>query len=525
MLEVGSYFWLIAAFAVVPLVRWLHLRNMRANSFIVPSLLLWADHVQARSKEERGRRIDPRWRLRALAACFLGLALAGLSLRSDNSPPITVWFDGSSSLTVVEGGDQRWQQALPELALDLEAAGADRFTVQSLTARGAIKTFSLQDRVEWEKGFSLFVNSTRSRSNLPSPQEFLPTNRHWLISDGADLRLPQWLMSVPMERVYSVGSTTDNVGLTNMAVRRSLSHSDQLTGVVTIDNTSTQLMTRRLSILVNAQNVFGEDVVLAPDKPRVIPFLLPQTGLNTSVFAISAILEPKDPFELDDVIGLNALEMLKPLNVNPPRSCGQHFRLALESNPAFAVTSRDGGITVSCAKTPNPEADLRIWQSPDASTKAVGPVWTKAAGRLAEVDLGPVQLSFVANGGNGDGIPLLRTQEAVLISAGDTHGIDVFVDLQAREMVREAVFPLLVAALVKRAAKREFSEPIAQKSFERSLSDITPRVIPVRPVFPGIKSVGLTPWLVVLALLFMSFDLLLTIQQGRGMGLNPRSTV
>jgi hypothetical protein len=103
---------------------------------------------------------------------------------------LTVWIDDSLSMQATEGGESRREVGLRLLESNLQDS---EFT-------------------------------SISQRPLTFPSQIDTTSAHWLVTDGASERVRVWAQQADIERIIQVGTSTENVAVTRLAVRRGRRH-------------------------------------------------------------------------------------------------------------------------------------------------------------------------------------------------------------------------------------------------------------------------------------------------------------
>ena len=170
-------------------------------------------------------RANPLWILRAALLTLLVLTLARLNWALDHGRHITVWFDDSFSMHVLETEQSRTAIAAWKLGAALDEADPTKVRIRALSDHQEqldASTWTAESRVaaivHWAE--SLSPGNPQIPFILPLKTE------HWLVTDGADGRLNAWMGAAQFSRTITVGSETENAAVTAIMARRSLQQTD-----------------------------------------------------------------------------------------------------------------------------------------------------------------------------------------------------------------------------------------------------------------------------------------------------------
>jgi Mg-chelatase subunit ChlD len=346
---------LLGLLVVVPLLRRLHRRHEAEAEVVVPALFLWPARP-ATAAGRRGRKVDPRWRLRAAAAALLVLAAAGPSLLRPGGRRVEVAVDDGPSLRAREREGTRRDAAAAALAAALAKARPAEVRLVSLAHRGRTLDLAPDDPAGWAAAIDAWLAPARVPAPPPAPAALDRGRERWLLTDGADPRLHAWARDVPFERVIGVGEATENDAVTGLAARPSLRDPERLRALVRVTNGGTEAARRRIAIEADGRLVHEEDVALAPGRTLTRAFDAPAdaTALTTRLGAGDAVAE-------DDSLTL-PLDRLRRARVRVDPGCGPHLRRALARHPGLVPA--DGGhadLAVACGGAPPADGAAGLW--------------------------------------------------------------------------------------------------------------------------------------------------------------------
>ncbi len=520
MAEMASPWWLIAALAAGPLMWWIHRFDHVAAVRDVSALFLWGS-PDTQSRLGRSARVsDPAWRLRAITVLCLFVGLAQPIWTLPGSTTIEVWFDDSISMTTFEKKEPRWRIAISALVDALRLVGPDRVVVQSLSISGKSLNLDVQNVDHWPQELAGWIDFVPLERNLPLPNQMSPYMSHWLVSDGADPNLADWLRMAPISRVIRVGSARENVGIGRLAVRNSLLDPNKRVGLVQIHNVGNQTVQRQLVIRAGGRMLRRVDLLIEPGQQVVERFEI-DASVQTS---IEAALDPADNLRLDDVLALDLSSAEAKVAVAMDRSCGAFVQAALAVHPSLELTFDAGGnpaLSISCGRDHPAGRNARIWFRRGETSKPVTdpPLWEFDIGPLRRILLKPEWLRYFAEPLVGDDIhPLLMSGETPLIFLDRSDGsiIEVRLDTSFPTLVRRPEFAAVVAGLVDLALGRETLDQIASSWRNPNLSKIAPQELPRvnrdQNQKESLMSSDLSPYLIILAFALLLYDMIATVK-------------
>lgn len=476
---------LLLALGLLPLLRWLHRRGPDAPEVRVSALFLWPEAEPDRDAERHRAEPDPRWRLRALIAALLVVALAGPAISRSGVRRVDVLLDESPTLLAREGKASRVDLALEQLRATVADSEVDELRVRSLRRPGAMLPLDARDPSSWDTEIRSWLRTIRSDVPLPVSAHLDPGREQWVLTDGADGSVVEWLRKAPVHRIIQVGRETENVGVTLLAVRPWPPDPDRLIGLACVKNGGTRDANRRLEVHQDDRLLLATNLALAPGEIAQQPFELRRSDGPP----LRAAIEPLDAIAEDDRLELSRLEADRlPVALDP--GCGGPLRHALLVHPGLEVSSEvAANLTVWCSSHP-PRGRSLVWVQPEAGLdSSAGSEWL----------------------GDGPNRAIRLRRDA------------------AEEDFRSAAYAVLVSELVDRVSGRELLDRSVGVRIAEETVAIAPHPMPnptalgeERPRAPrAVTDASAVP--AVLAALLLLFDAGITT--GRNSGLGARALV
>lgn len=518
MPNLSSPLWLLGLGAL-PVIWWLH-RSRHPESIIpVSALFLWQRLPPETTAGNVPARTDPRWLLRGLLFTILLLALAGPHVTKTQSRQVIVWFDDSISMHALENGNARSVMAVDRLVDALLQETKTKIMVRSLGNHATTLDLSRVQPDEWQKLLSAWVNA-QPHGSLQYPKALPSAAEHWVVTDGSDPGINDWLRTAPVNRVILVGHGTENAAITRLALRRSLTSSGKLHGILTARNTGNESTDRQLEIHVNGKLVSSSTLTLKPGASVQHNFTLP-TGNGP----VSARLLPTDALELDDELVIT-LDEFRKAKVFVRGSCGNKLRAVLDAHPGLIMTKEmpgqeqepgTTGVTIDCSGIPLKTGGPTIVIHPASAYQPVTEVahWHNGSGHLQQILLEADWLAVTDAGPiAGDRMPLLSAGTTPLLLTSTPAGIvDVFIDLESPALVQRPVYPVLVSGLIELALGRILLDPVVTARRDVLESMIQPRLEWHSTVDSQLSVqygyTSLAPQLTALAVLLLLIDILI----------------
>jgi len=418
----------LAGLALLPVLWWLHRLTSRGRSVYVSSLLLWADPRPAGAQRATAqRRADLVFLRRALALACLSLGLAAPDLALERAP-LVVWVDGAASLDAIEHGERRIDAGLRELARRASARGGGDVTIRSLSD----PSFSVSAGPSFA---ALAGRLPRGVPHLPEPARLDPAAEHWVLTDGATADVNAWIERAPLSQIIAVGESTENVGVTVLAVRPALGRA-ALDVEIRVRNAGHGRAERSVRLESRGARLWSESLRLEPDSTLTL-----RTTVGMTALPLSAQLTPADALTDDDRLDLATSEpLIVPVTVDA--RCSQPLRAAIAAHPRLVAASASipAQLSVECSETPDPTAPARL------QIHRVGVPMAIAAG----------------------------DQALVVRRGGPDRRVDTALDLDDPVIAASDEYPLLVAALVDAALGRALLEEIPAAHRAREAINVAP---------------------------------------------------
>ena len=473
--------WLAVGAAAALAVWWLHRFHHRGSDRIVSAAFLWREHGSPEPRGHRQRPVDRRWRVRALAAFLLASALARPIWPGGGERVVDVWIDDSLSLATIENGSSRAAAATDLLIRRLADADATSVRVRSLTTPGRALELGLGTLPDARAALSEWIRPQARTAQPPLPAEMDPAAEHWLVTDGADASLAAWAASAPLRHIVTIGSETENVAVTRLAVRRLPGAPAMARGLIEAKNTGRAGTRRTVEVHAGEAVVLRTEIDLEPAGTRVLAFEIPTGQAGT----IRAALTDTDALGMDDSLVLDA-DDLQPSAIALIGRCDSHLAAALRAHPGITV--------VSGAGTP---VDLRVHYGDTEPVGVREPVvwflnasgvvsvpeavaWSPVAGPLSDLALDPewIRAADTTISDNGFSPVLTAGGESLIAMRGSpTRVVAVRIDPASSTMATRPQFAALVAGLLDLAAGRPLLDRLAITWRPAELSIIAPRSV------------------------------------------------
>jgi hypothetical protein len=453
---------------LVPLIWYLHRSGPLLRRLAVSNLDLWRGSQQSALEPGRRQRADPAWRRRAAIAALLSLALAAPQLKRPTER-ITLWVDDSLSMQTVESGETRLQRGLEQA---LRAGVAMDVDLRALShpwrARSTLDAATLRE-IEQQAGLR--------EPRLPDPLHLDPSRSHWLVTDGADASVNEWLSRAPVTRVFQIADTSRNVGITRLAVRPQPFAANERAIQVELLNGGSVRESRRVDFYADSTALAARQVSIEPGATvtLAIETRLPARGIKVHV-------APADALVQDDsaVIDISSLD---PVPVVVDASCPEALRKAIRTHPALRGAS-DGvaRLVVDCGGAGGSGPGLprvRVQDGALTTLDASTLLWS-AKGSKATAHL-PASLPPQARGRldppRGSDVVVLEAGDVPLIvlRPGPPRIVETSLDLSSPQLAGEVAMPLLLALLVDVALDESLLGRTAQRDRGQSSSWVAAR--------------------------------------------------
>jgi len=463
----GAPLWL-AALAVLPVIRWLHRWQAPLIEVRTGGAFLWREASGPRPGAGAKRPPDPAWRLRALIAALVILALADPGWEQVGGR-ITVWIDDTLSMLAEEDGESRLAAGLERLADALDETPASAVTLRSLTdpalARDGGEPDSLQAST-WQIGDAVQPS--------PPPAAIMKTDTvHWLVSDGADRRIADWAARAPISRSLLVGAAIENASVLRLAARRDPDEPTMARVLVVVANRGEQAQRRRLQLEADGNPVISHELEMAPGEARPLRIEIP-----VGARLLSARLGPGDALPADDRLTLD-MTPLHALRARIDPGCPADLQRALTHHPGL-VTRANGGpasLQVTCGKSAVPGTPGIVFHTGATEPVTAPLVRAAALAEIAEFQLQPDWLKAAAwpRDEASDGYEtVLAAGERPLLRRGPGPLVETVIDMANPGLTGQPEYAALVGTLVDLALGRPVLDPVALAERPAAESDIAP---------------------------------------------------
>jgi uncharacterized membrane protein len=291
----------------LPLVL-LYFLKVRRRQQRVPSLLFWEATLHDRQASAFFQRLqrDPLLILQILALLALTLALArpALTVTGDGARKVAVVLDGSASMKTRDGGGSRFAAARSEAAAMVSrlGEGAEVLVVETGAHPRVLAPLS-RDR---DRALAA-IRSAQARdlpNRLPEALRTAralvgadPTAEIYVYTDGA-FTLPRAPETTDGRlRWIAVGGGGRNVGLTNLAVRKSYQGSPEYQAFASLVNYSSDTQTFTLRLELDGTLIAEKSLSLEPNIRRSVVLPFSHTGGGT----LKAGIDVRDDLASDNV--------------------------------------------------------------------------------------------------------------------------------------------------------------------------------------------------------------------------------
>lgn len=367
MLDWAAPLWLLLLPAL-PVLRLLHRRGESDREIPVSALFLWrSDEADSEPEAEARRRPDPIWWLRAAIAALLLLGLAGPRWPVATSSPVAIWIDDGPSLATLEEGGTRAELAVGALVRALEETRPSEAVVHSLRRPGRRLELAPEARDGWGDELASWIETVDAPALLPNPAS-TGAPRRWLVSDAADPEVAA--AAADFDRVFQLGSRTENGAVTALALRPQIGQSDRLRGLVRAHHSGARPAVRRLRVSSSNRILLEEELEFAPGASLQREFTV--DGSEAFPSEIAATLEPPDALPADDRLRLDT----SPARRVPTRvdsSCGAPLRSAVAAHPGLTPLGPPE-LAVWCSASAPPDSLPTLWiRSPEMAPDAAAP--------------------------------------------------------------------------------------------------------------------------------------------------------
>ena len=471
--------WLLLL-GLIPLIRWLHRFNLQSTTLPSTTLFLWSALQRRSSRDGSPGKPDPRWVLRALISSLLILALAKPQLQGTDEAPVEVWIDDSLSMFTQEQGHSRLQAGLRQLQSYLREHQFSRIRLHSLGDPTRVLPLDPEDTSAWADQLKAWTRHPQSEP-LPPPAVTLSTQAsHVLVTDGADSSVNRWAGSTPLRQVIRNGNLRQNLALSRLSLRESLTDSGLIAGSVRIDNLGDSSQSLRLVISQQEGIIKTLDLEIPPLASRSTTFSI---ALDSKGLLAAQLQSSDDPLPLDDSLELDLADLRSPLGYSLLGDCDPSFMAVIDSHPALVRMNAGADILINCgAEAHNstlpelvlhPASNLRRTTQSAHWHQALSTGYLPVTAGLAYSDEAPTLVS------TNTAILSANGRMLILQRAGTDKVIDCYIDTGDAAFSREAQYPLLVLALISQLSGHNLETVPLTISRDPRASRITPIAFPV----------------------------------------------
>jgi len=471
--------WLLLL-GLIPLIRWLHRFNLQSTTLPSTTLFLWSALQRRSSRDGSPGKPDPRWVLRALISALLILALAKPQLQGTDEAPVEVWIDDSLSMFTLEQGHSRLQTGLRQLQSYLREHQFSGIQLHSLGDPTRVLPLDPADTSTWADQLDAWTSHPRAEP-LPPPTVTLSTQAsHVLVTDGADSSVNRWAGSAPLSHVIRSGNLRQNLALSRLSLRESLTDSGLIAGSARIDNLGDSSQSLRLVISQQEGIIKTLELEIPPLANRSTTFSI---ALDSKGSLQAQLQSSDDPLPLDDSLELDLAGLRSPLGYSVLGDCEPSFMAVIDSHPALVRMNAGADVLINCgAETRkstlpelvlHPASNLRRTTQSAHWHEALSTGYLPLTAGLAYSNEAPTLAS--------SNTPILSANGRVLISqrADADRVIDCYIDTGDAAFSREAQYPLLVLALISRLSGRNLETVPLTIDRDPRASRITPIAFPV----------------------------------------------
>jgi len=510
--------WVLLGLVLVPVIRWLHHYRRQGPPIEVSALFLWQGLRSDESGAVRSPRPEMPWWRRAGVAALLVLALAAPQLPVPEAETVQVWWDDAPSMGAVEQGRSRHAAAIEGLLGAAAASGVASLRLSALRGGPALELVAA-DRDAWAAAIAQWLDRLPPADGVAPLPVLDPQGIHWLVSDGAGVGLDTWAAWQPLSRVIAVGAATENIAITRLALRAAPGRDRAVAGLVLVHNAGRRPASVELTVSAGERVLHRERLEPMPATTVEVPFMLPAppAGLEARVRRLDGVPEP---LGADDSLSLAPASFAQPHAVSVSGVCPAAVDWALAAHPGLtaAPVSEQGGarLQIACTERPPVGGPPLLWlPTPPGATRLVSgdAFWLDAPpGGDARLPLGTAR-RITAPPGPELGDPLLTVDgdPLAVLRPGPRPAVTLLLDLREGPFARSAAFARIFAALTDRLMEEDLLAPLAAVSRPEAVTRIAPSALEVTgtppPVPVGRVSLGLTPWLLWLATLLLTWDL------------------
>lgn len=475
MIVWSSPLWLTGLLIIPPALWWLHRFRRTGPEILVSCLLLWPTQKKSGETGSRTASADKIWLLRAFIGSALALALAGPGWLTVGQPPVHVWLDDSLSMgTVEEGGKNRLDSALQQLLAALDERRFPQVEVSSLTKPARpILHLSGEIRGQWAAKLASWIKLTDQEPQPPATLLMPAGTEHWVVSDGADDTLNDWIGVAPISRVFLSGRETENSVIGFVSVRPAPNRANAWLGLVQVANRGLQPTKRKLTLFGAGQTLGDWEIDLPAGETRQIEFVLPVASGRE----IIARLSPRDALSLDDELTLSLPNKISTRIIG---NCNPYVMAALQTHPRIAF-GEEAELAIVCGESTPPEKGAVVWlHQAETAKKPESPVlWLDRAEKLRGLFLKTEWLNvYKSDIGSSQPLLVAGSTPLVTLKVYPRPRVDCYLDVSQPEFVRQPEFPALIAGLLNTALADDLLDGINNQSRPAKGSQILPQALP-----------------------------------------------
>jgi hypothetical protein len=451
MITFQAPLWLLLL-GLLPLIRWLHRFNLQSRILPSTTLFLWSGLERSSSRDGGPGKPDPRWMLRALIGALLIVALAKPQLQDTEGLPVDVWVDDSLSMFTLEQGHSRLQAGLQRLQSYLGEHTNSSIQLHSLGEPARVLSLDPEDPSGWAAQLNAWASQPRAEP-LPPPVVTLSTaGSHILITDGADSSVNHWAQSAPLSHIIRSGKLRQNLALSRLSLRESLSDSEPVAGSVRIDNLGDVSHSLRLVIKQQENTILTRKFEIAPLQSSLTNFSI---SPGSKGFLQARLQSSDDPLSLDNSLGLDISNLRPTVGYRVLGDCDPSFMAVVDSHPALLrMNNGDADVLIDCS------AEARNFTLPALVLHPASNLRRTTQSAHWHQQLSRGYLPVAAGVAYSNEAPALSSANTAILSANDRmlilqrpgtdRVIDCYLDTGDAAFSREPQYPLLMLALISR---------------------------------------------------------------------------
>ena len=478
----------------VPLVLLFHLFRARRVEVRVTTLRFWRARKQEREATYavfRRLNANPLLFLQILAVLLVTLALAGPIVTSSSEGParLVLIVDTSASMKAMDVPGGRFTVARDEaLAVVAQLTSGQQAMLLEAALRPAVLVQFTDDQRMLEDALTA-LQPTDGPGNLETAIEMAselvrdgPPAELRVFTDGAFPRFALPEGETPRLRWHRVGRESNNVGITALEVRRSLTASSEYEVFLGLSNFSPDAKNFSFRLVLDGAQLYEQPLDLPGGVTRA--FVVPFSHQTGGVLRIE--IDPHDDLAVDDIAAAvlpepQAVKVLLVTRGNPylEKALRIMSQVRLESlvPELFVSGESDADVVVLDGLSPDflpPGRYLLIRSLPgDAPLQELGSVrfpsivdWNKEHPVMHHADLSKVVIEQAMKVRVvGDGQVLAESNETPLMFAwnnGQVRAILLGFDLHQSDIVFRAAFPLIIGNALRWLAPGRLEDVVKQ---------------------------------------------------------------